>query len=181
MAPSLIHCNQFTCPFWWGVFFWPLVQLYVCPWSSQTFPRERTAGVSFRSITLKNKSNSLTYTVASSRVCTSPLAVISLVGLLDVLMVSNSAELRSRLLTICIPAPESTTNSLSSDSFVDAAGSTHSSAGTKNVALSFELVYVFGKIPCLNSGESLLSVSLFLRSVLKFHSVWLRWWGILTC
>ena len=43
-----------------------------------------------------------------------PLAVITVVGLHDVLMVSNSAELRSFQLTICILAPESTTNSLSS-------------------------------------------------------------------
>ena len=69
------------------------------------------------------------YTVASSLVCTSPLAVITVVGLLDLLMVSNSAELKSRLLTMCILARESTTNSLSSSSFVDAATSTHSSVG----------------------------------------------------
>ena len=75
---------------------------------------ERTVGVSARSITITKRSNSLTYTVASSLVCTSPLAVITVVGLLDVLMVSNSAELRSFLLTICILAPESTKNSLSS-------------------------------------------------------------------
>ena len=68
------------------------------------FPKERTEGVSSRSKTLTNKSNCLTYTVASSLVCTSPLAVITVVGLLDVLMVSNSAELRSFLLTICILA-----------------------------------------------------------------------------
>ena len=84
-------------------------------------------------------SNCLTHTVASSLVCTSPLAVITVVGLLDVLMVANSAELRSFLLTISIVAPESTTNSLSSGSFVDAAGSNHSSAGEWNVALSFSL------------------------------------------
>ena len=40
------------------------------------------------------------------------MAVITVVGLLDVLMVSNSAELRSRLLTVYILAPESTTNFL---------------------------------------------------------------------
>ena len=80
-------------------------------------------------MTVTIKSNSLTYTVASSLVCTSPLAVNTVVGLLDVLMVSNSAEQRFRLLTTRILAPESTTNTLSSGSFVDAAGSTHSSAG----------------------------------------------------
>ena len=127
--------------------------------------RERTAGVPSRSITVTNKSNSLTFVVASSLVCTSPLAVITVVGLLDVIMVSNSAELRSRLLTRCILVPESTTNSLSSVSFVEASGSTHSSEGVWNGAL----YKVFGKIPCLALGASLLSVSFFLRSVLKFH------------
>ena len=99
------------------------------PWSSQSFSKERTAGVSSRNISLIKKSNCLTYIVASSLVCTSPLAVITVVGILDVFMVCNSAELKSFLLTICILAPESTTNSLSSGSLVDAAGSTHSSAG----------------------------------------------------
>ena len=51
---------------------------------------EQTAGASSRSITATNKSNSLTYTVASSLVCSSPLAVITVVGLLDVLMFSIS-------------------------------------------------------------------------------------------
>ena len=73
-------------------------------WSS-SFPRERTAGVSSRSITVTKKFNSLTYSVVSSLVCTSPVAVITVVALLDVLMVSNSAELRSFLLTMCIVAP----------------------------------------------------------------------------
>ena len=115
----------------------PLVK---SPWSSQRVPRERTAGVSSRSITVTYKS-----TVASSFVSTWPLAVTSVVGLVEILTVSYSAELRSRLLTICILAPKSTTNPLSSGSFVDAAGSTHSSAGDFYVALSFffELVNVF--------------------------------------
>ena len=128
MAHSLIHCNQLSCPFWWDVVFdrWSSGRKKR---SSQSFPRGRTAGVSSRSITVTSRSNSLTYTVASSLVCTSPSAVITVVGLLDVLMVSNSAELRSFLLTICKLPPESTTNSISSGSVVDAAGSTHSSAG----------------------------------------------------
>ena len=37
--------------------------------------------------------------------------------------------------------------------------------------LFFELVKKFGKIPCLAAGAPLLSFSLFLRSVFKFHSV----------
>ena len=88
------------------------------------------------------------------------------------LTVSNSAEFRSFLLTTCMLAPESTTNSLSSGFIVDAAGKTHSSEGESNVALSsfFELRDILGKSPRVSAGASLLSFSLFPRSVLKFHS-----------
>ena len=144
------------------------------PCFSQSFSYENTSGVSCRNITVTNVSNCLTYTVASLFVRTSPLAVITVVGLLYVLMVSNSAELRSFSLTICILALDSTTNSLSLGSFVDAAGSTHSSAGEKNVALSFALslcIYIFGKIPSLALGTSLLSFRLFVGLILKFYSV----------
>ena len=47
-----------------------------------SFPSERTAGVSSRSFMVTKKSNSLTYTVASSFVCTSLLAVTTVVGFL---------------------------------------------------------------------------------------------------
>ena len=80
-------------------------------------------------IIITKKSNSLTFSVASSLVCTSPLAVTTVVGFFDTLTVSNSAELRSLLLTICILAPESTTNSLSSGFKVDAASIIHSLVG----------------------------------------------------
>ena len=79
-------------------------------------------------------SNSLTYTVASSCVCTSPLAVMTIVGLHDFVKVSISAEFKSFLLIMCIDAPESTTNSRSSGLRVDA-GRHLFSEGEKNVAL----------------------------------------------
>ena len=66
------------------VVFIPMVLTWFTQW--------RHCEVSSRSISFSNKSICLTYTVASSLVCTSPLAVI---GLLDVLMVSNLAEIRS--------------------------------------------------------------------------------------
>ena len=47
---------------------------------------------------------------------------MTVVGLLDVVKVSNSAEFKSFLLIMCIDAPESTTNSLSSCLRVDSAG-----------------------------------------------------------
>ena len=58
--------------------------------------------------------------MASSCVCTSPLAVMTIVGLHDFVKVSISAEFKSFLLTICIDAPESTTNSCSLGLRVDA-------------------------------------------------------------
>ena len=66
------------------------------------FSSERPAGVSWKSITVTNKSNSLTYTVASSVVGTSPMAVTTIVGRAEILTVSYSFELRSLLLTICM-------------------------------------------------------------------------------
>ncbi len=45
--------------------------------------RQYAAGVFSRAFIVKNISNSLTYTVASSCVCTSPLAVLTVVGLHD--------------------------------------------------------------------------------------------------
>ena len=80
----------------------------------------------------------------------------------------------SFLLTICMLAPESTTKSLSSGFIVDAAGKTHSSEGRRvecSFVLFFEFVNMSGKIPCLAADASLLSFSLFRRSVLEFHSV----------
>ena len=62
--------------------------------SSQSFPSDKTAGVSSRTFIVKNIPNYLTYTVASSCVCTSPLAVKTVVGLLDVVKVSISAEFK---------------------------------------------------------------------------------------
>ena len=44
---------------------------------------------------VKNFCNSLTYTVASSCVCSSPLAVMTIVGLHDFVKVSISASLKS--------------------------------------------------------------------------------------
>ena len=90
------------------------------PCSSQSLLSDKTAGVSSRTFIVKNISNSLTYTIASSCVCTSPLVVMTIAGLHDFVKVSISASLKSFLLIMCIDAPESTTNSLSSSLRVDA-------------------------------------------------------------
>ena len=68
---------------------------YKYPCSSQSFPSDKTAGVSSKTFIVKNIPNSLTHTVASPFVCTSQLAVITVVGLLDVVTVSNSTEFKS--------------------------------------------------------------------------------------
>ena len=54
-------------------------------------------------------------------------------------MGSSSAELKSFLLSICIDAPESATNSLSSGFFEEGARNDQTSEGEKNVALSLSL------------------------------------------
>ena len=87
---------------------------------------------------VNNISNSLTSTVASWCVCTSPLAVMTIVELHDFVKVSISASFKSCLLIICIDALESKTNSRSSSSRVDA-GKHLFSEGEKNAALFFLL------------------------------------------
>ena len=137
------------------------------------FPRERTAGVSSRSTTVTNKANSLTYTVASSLVCTSPLARhhhrrtprcphglhLSRVKVSLADHMHTSSGIRYKL-------------SLSSGSFADAAGEYPFFRGRAECSfvVLFELVYVFGMVPCLASGTSLLSFSLFMGPILEFHS-----------
>ena len=126
-------------------------------------PSERTAGVFSRSITVTNKCNSRTKTVASSFSSTSLLALITMVGFFDILKVSNSALSRSFLLTMCKLAPGSTTNSLSSGFVVGAAGNTHSSEGEQNAAFFrfFELFKFLGKFSThLRGRVALVSQSL---------------------
>ena len=65
------------------------------------------------------------------------------------------------MLSICIQAPESTTNSLASGSFVDAASNTQSFAVESDCSfvVLFQFVNVFGKVPSLSSVASLLNLS----------------------
>ena len=92
--------------------------------------------MSSRSFTVTHKCNSVTYNVASSLVCTSPLAVTTVVGSLAD---SKSAEFRSFLLNMCTLALESTTNCHSSGFMEDGASKLHSLVGEKTVALSVSL------------------------------------------
>ena len=75
--------------------------------------------------------------MASSCVCTSPLAVMTVERLHHCVKVSNSAEFKSILLIMCIDPPESTTNSRSSGFRFDGAGRHLFSEGEKNAALFF--------------------------------------------
>ena len=62
------------------------------------------------------------------------------------------------LFSMCIDAPGSSTNSLSSGFFEDGADNDQTSEGEKNVALSFfiELVYIFSPNPTLLCGRIVL-------------------------
>ena len=91
--PCLVRCG-----------FWPLVHSWEYPWSSQSFSSDRTAGVSLGICTVTKRSRSWTYTGASSFVCTSPLAVTTVVVFLDLGRVSISSELGSFLLSMCVDA-----------------------------------------------------------------------------
>ena len=98
---------------------------------------------------LLSRINSMTETVASSFVCTSPLVVKTVVGFLEAFTVSNAAELRSFLLNMGMDAPESTTNSLFSGFITDGAGRHQASAGEKKkLALSFSFSFIaFSSLP----------------------------------
>ena len=115
-------------------------------------------------------------TVGSSCVCTSLLAGMTVVGLLDVVKVTNSVEFKSFLLIMCIDAPESTTNSLSSGLRIDGAGRHQFSEGEKNAVLSFSLNFriFLASLHAASRATSLLPFRLFLRPILKFWSIGVR-------
>ena len=67
--------------------------------SSQSRPSDRTDGVSSWIWIVTNKSKYLTYTVVSSLVCTSPLAVMTFMGFLNTVTVCSSAAIKFFLLS----------------------------------------------------------------------------------
>ena len=85
---------------------------------------------------------------------------MTVVELRDFVNVSISASLKSFLLIMCIDAPESTTNSLSSGFNVDA-GRHLLSEGEKNVALffSFNLKTLLASFPLLHGHLALATLS----------------------
>ena len=117
--------------------------------------------------------------MASSFVCTSPLAVITVIGLLDVVTVSNSAEFKSFLLIMCVDAPESTTNSLSSCLIVDGDSRHQFSEGEKNVVSCFTFDFKIHLVifhAASRAYRSCLCVSSWDRSS-NFGALGLCWWG----
>ena len=112
--------------------------------------------------------------MASSCVCTSPLAVMTVVGLLDVVTGSNSAEFKSFLLLTCIDAPESTTNSLSSSLRFDGEGRHQFSEGEKNVVMCFSVILrYFWPTSTLLHGH----IALAFPSLLETDPQFLGHWG----
>ena len=109
----------------WG--FWPLAHSEACQCSSQSLPNDKTASASSSSCTVTNRLGLWTNTCASSWVCTYPLAVNTTAGFLDLFTVPISSELKSFLLSMCIDAPGSTTNSRSSGFFEEGPSITHAS------------------------------------------------------
>ena len=136
----------------------------------RVFPSERTASVSSRSITVTNKSNSLTYTVASPFVSTSPLAVTTVVGLFRDPHSFQFGRVKDFPADHMHDCSRTQTNSLSSGCIVDAADKIHTSESVQNVVVPF-LMDILGNFPRVSSGASLLSFGHLLRSVLTFHSV----------
>ena len=122
----------------------------------------------------------LTYTVASSFVCTSPLTVTTVVGLFRnpqrfPLRLSSNPFLPS----MCIDAPESTKNYLSSGFIADDAGRHQTSAGEKKVAWSSSLSFraLLASLPASpRAHRSCLSVSSWDLSS-KFGAWGLCSWG----
>ena len=167
---SVLHCIRI--PLLMRCDFWPLIHSYEYPCSSQSFPSDKTAGVSSRNFIVKNTPNSLTLTVAFSFVCTSPLTVITIEGLHDFVKVSISESFKSFLLVICIDASESTTNSRSSGLRVDA-GRHLCYESEKNVALwcSFNLNTFLVSFHAASRAHRSCHSVFFFRPILKF-------WGI---
>ena len=157
--------------------FWPLVHSYEYPWSSQSFPSDNTAGVSSRIFTVKN-----IYPIPWHWLL--PLHASALLHWLLWLSsdtwkssVSNFAEFKSFLLIMCIDAPESTTNSLSSGLILDGEGRHY--VNEKDVFFFFFSVFwiFFANFHAASRAQcSCHYVSSWDRSS-NFGAFGVRWWG----
>ena len=163
---SVLHC--FRIPFLMRCGFWPLIHSYEYPCSSQSFPSDKTAGVSSRTFM------SRMYPILWRKLW--PLHVSALPYWLFWLLWDFSTSFpfqRSSspfLLIMCIDAPESRTNSLSSGLRIDGAGRHQFSEGVKNAVLSFSFNF---RIFLLLHGHIALAIS----SLLETDPQILKHWG----
>ena len=135
------------------------------------FPTDNTAGASAKIFPLNNRTCPTLpmWSFASSFVYNSPEPVVTVVGLFKIVTVSDPVEFTSFLLIMCIDAPESTTNSLSSTSILENEWRHQFSAIEKKQNHVFrDFQHVFGQPPRCFKNTSLLSFRLFLRPILKF-------------
>ena len=147
--------------------FWSLTHSWEYPWSSQSFPSDRTASVSSINCTVTKRLRSSTWTCASSFVCTSPVAVSTTVVFLDLRKASNSCELNSFVLIMW--CSWSTTNSRSCADFEVGAGITLASIEEKrSLVRLLELVKYARQIPCYSAGASFLVQGLLMWSFSQF-------------
>ena len=153
--------------------FWPLIHWYVYPWSSLSFPRERTARVSSRSITLTNKSTCLTQTGASSLVSTSPLAVTTVVGLLRTPYGFQFGRVKV-FPADSMHACSGVHHKFSFLQFYCGCGRQNPLFGWRTECsffFSLSLLIVLASLHASPRAHRSCLLSLLLRSVLKFHSV----------
>ena len=126
------------------------------PWSLQSLPGVRTAGVSLSGCTVTNWFKSWSNACASSCVCTSPFAVNTVVGRFWTFLLSINLSLILFLLIMCIDAPESTTNS-SSSGLLEVTSVDIPFDFTKNIKRGFvrilELVHLFRQMPRILLGS----------------------------
>ena len=149
------------------------------PLSSHSFPSDRTTSVSASNCAITNRFRSWTYTCASSFVYTSPLAVITTVGFLDLRKVPTSSELNSFF-----------AQHVHWCSWIDygfsllwsfRSGRPHCPGFARRAKRSFisifEFVNTFRQDPCYSAGASffLVARSCGLSSNLEVHG--LRSWG----
>ena len=123
----------------------------------------------FRVVT--NNSNSLTHTVASSFVSTSPLAVTTVVGLLETprFQIGRVKVFPADHMHAC----SGVHHKLSFLRLHCGCSQQNPLNGRRTECsffLFFEFTDILGKSPRVSAGASLLSFSLLLRSVLKFYS-----------
>ena len=157
--------------------FWPLVHSFECPWSSQSFPRYRWR--------ILEDFNYQEYILLFDVNCCLVMRLHFSIGcydrrrIVEVVTVSSSAEFKSFFLVICIDAPESTTNSLSSSWILDGEERHHFSAGEKKGWLCFFVnfrISLASLHPASRAHRSCHSVSSWDRSS-NFGALVLRWWG----